>query len=364
MTDQRSAYSSLQALRGVAALLVVVFHLRIIETKYGDGTSLLPGLLRFADGGVDLFFVISGFVMATISAGRARSPSSAGMFLGRRLWRIIPLYWIYTTLVVILMAVAPGMVNTSYQAQGVWASYLLWPQAQLPLLTVGWTLIHEMYFYLVMAAAIALLDERWLPAMLLAWGALIVAAQGPLDLPAAPWIQLTTNAMTLEFIGGALLALYWRRIPMAVSRWCLPLGGLAFLAGMLWLERIAHQGADLAAGYPLLRTLVFGPASILMLLGALALEARRPEAVPRWLVRVGDSSYSLYLSHVFVVSAAGRVWQTSGMTGHAWQHAVFIIATIALAMAVARASYRALELPLINMRRQLHPRPATDTRTT
>lgn len=336
---QRPSFASVQALRAIAALLVVLFHLRIVEARYGDGAPLLPGAMRFADGGVDLFFVISGFIMATITSGAFRGPAAAARFMGRRAWRILPPYWFYTTLVVILMAVAPGVANSSYQDQGTLASYLLWPQEQLPLLTVGWTLIHEMYFYLVIAGLIAS-GRRWLltPA-LLAWAALVVLANMG-TVAAAPWYALVTNVMTLEFIAGALLGLYWRRIPAAWGTSLLGSGALGFLVALPVLHLLgAEQG-------PVLRTAVFGTASTLLVAGAVMLEDRRGFRVPAWLRAVGDSSYSLYLSHVFVLSAAGRLWHMSGLTGAWWQHAGFVACAVALSILAGLASYRWLERPL------------------
>lgn len=361
MTDRPSTFASLQVLRTIAALLVVLFHLRIVEAKLGTEALLLPGALRFADGGVDLFFVISGFVMALITSGRFRSPINAAQFLGRRLWRVVPLYWLYTTAVVVLMGLLPGMVNTSYAGQSVWASYLLWPQSQLPLLTVGWTLIHEMYFYLVIAVAIAVLGERGFPWFLLAWGLLVAGAQPGWGSIHAPWAQVALNAMTLEFIAGALLGRYWRRVPEALARLSLPLGMIGFVGAMAILDRLAGSTLALPYPYPILRTLLFGPASVLLVLGMVAWERRHPRALPRVLVLVGDSSYSLYLSHVFTLSAIGRLWQMSGPTDSPWHHALFAGTAVAASIAVGLASYFTLERPLLHRARAWLPRLAPST---
>src|SRR5690606_33561145 len=131
-----------------------------------------------------------------------------------------PLYWFYTTLVVVLMAVMPGVANSAYQDQSIVASYLLWPQAQLPLLTVGWTLIHEAFFYLLMAVAIAFARERQLPWLLLGWAGVTLLAHGMLGTGIAPWAAVATSPLSLEFIAGGLIGLYWRRLP---STFALPL---------------------------------------------------------------------------------------------------------------------------------------------
>lgn len=351
--DSRQSYGSLQALRGIAALLVVLFHLRIVEAKYGHGDAFLPTFMRFADGGVDMFFVISGFVMTTITARTARSPANAGMFLARRVWRIAPLYWVYTTVVVALMAAAPGMVNTSYGEQSILASYLLWPQHQLPLLTVGWTLVHEMYFYLVMTIAVALVAPRNMTWFYFAWGSLVIAGFCLQVGDAAPWKSLLTSPMTLEFIGGALAGIYWQRLPPFLGRPCMWLGTAAFVIGMFTFDAagVQEHGA-------VLRTLVFGSSSILVVSGAVVMERGSLLRTPRWMVAIGDSSYSLYLSHVFVISATGRLWQLTALNERWYQHACFVaLATIAC-IAVGWISYRWLERPLLALATQARAREA------
>jgi len=356
MTDHRPTYLPIQALRAVAALLVVLFHLRIVEARFGAGEPLLPGAMRFADAGVDIFFVISGFVMATVAVGRYRSAPNAGRFLARRAWRVLPPYWIYTSLVVALMLVAPGIANSSYEGQSILASYLLWPQHQLPVLTVGWTLIHEMYFYLVMASALAFLQERHMPLFLLAWAVAVLVAHAALG-PRPPWLALASNPMTLEFIAGAFVGLYWRRVPERAAGACAGIGAVALVAAMFVLDEI---GAGVLP--PSLRTLVFGPAAALVVLGLVVARRRREGAMGRWLTLLGDSSYSLYLSHVFVVSAAGRLWQMSGFNQSAWQHLVFIVLTVIACAAAGLLSWRWMERPLLALpalRRWQVTRPGT-----
>ncbi len=342
-------FHSIQALRAIASLLVVLFHLQIVEGKYSSGTLLLPGFIRHADSGVDLFFVLSGFVMTTIAAGSYGSPRQAGHFLLRRGWRVLPLYWIYTTAVVMLMLVAPGMANNAYREQSVLASYLLWPQPQLPLLTVGWTLIHEMFFYLVMAGIIAFARETWLPRLLLAWAVLTLAAHAMLP-PVAPWQSVLSSPLTLEFIAGALVGLYWKRLPAALALPVACIGALSLLGAMLLFAQ--QQGTAPSA---LLRLLGFGLPSALLTLGLVRWERVRAPRLPRLLLRIGDSSYSLYLSHVFVISAAGRLWRASGWNHGPGQSAAFLLLTVLACIGVGWLSWRLLEEPLQRLRPGARP---------
>lgn len=345
---QRPSLASVQALRGIAAVLVVLFHLRIVEERYGGGATLLPDAMRFADGGVDLFFVISGFIMATITAGTFDGTGAARRFLARRAWRILPLYWFYTTIVVALMVIAPGLANSSYQDQSIVLSYLLWPQPVLPVLTVGWTLIHEMYFYLVIAALLALGRPRLLMPALLVWTLLVVVAH-LVPSPGTAWYALISSPMTLEFVGGAVLGLHWRRIPRSMGALLLCSGATVFAMALPVLHMAgAEQG-------PVLRTMVFGTSSVLVLAGAVLLEDAGRFTVPASLKAIGDSSYSLYLSHVFVVSAVGRLWHMSGLTTAWWHHATFLACAVGLSILVGLASFHLLERPLLRAGQHLLP---------
>lgn len=349
----RPCFASVQVLRGLAALLVVAFHLQIIEGKYGHGVAVLPRFTRFADAGVDLFFVISGFVMATIAVGSYDSIASAKRFLVRRVWRIMPPYWFYTTLVVVLMAVSPGIANSSYQNQSILASYMLWPQAQLPVLTVGWTLIHEMYFYLMMAAMIALCREKFVPGILLAWAGLVLSAQLA-PYPDVPWMAVVSNAMTLEFIAGALVGIYWRQLPGFLARPCFAFGALAFVLMMPTLESAGVQAVG-----PGMRTLLFGTSATLVVLGAVLSEKHGRLRTPDWLSAIGDSSYSLYLSHVFVISAMGRAWSISGLNQSWWQHTLFLLVAAGTCVLVAVLAHALLERPLLRLGRRMSGRGKT-----
>lgn len=340
--ETRPILLSIQMLRAVAALLVVIFHLRIVEGKFGAGEMLLPGWLKLGYSGVDLFFVISGFVMVTIAKGRYGSVREAANFLGKRAWRVLPPYWLYTTVVVVLMTLVPHMVNTSYQNQSLLASYFLWPQSTLPLLTVGWTLVYEAYFYLVMAVAIAFLPERCLPAFLSVWAAIVLVGWSVFD-KTSPVMYTMFSPMTGEFIAGAFVALYWRQIPAALGAPLLLAGTGSFLGAMLVLD---HLEWLLDGG--MYRVPIFGVASALIVAGAVVWEASRKPTIPAWVLAIGDSSYSLYLTHVFVISAMGRLWQLTSFNTGPWQHASFVAVTVMACVVVGLTSYRWFERPLLN----------------
>jgi len=313
--SQSQRLDSLQALRGIAALAVVVFHLRGVELKYLDGPSVLDSIGRYADAGVDLFFVLSGFVMTTICAGRYTRKGEGWLFLTKRAWRVLPLYWLFTTIVVVLMATVPSIVNTSYAEQSTLASYFLIPHSQLPLLTVGWTLVHEAYFYLVFAAVLAVVPERLVSATLLVWAGLVAAAGWVTWVSVTPAQHVVTSPLTYEFISGALLGIYRRRIPAPLA---LPL--LLAGAGIALAAAVLLPAAGPATMDAWLRVALFGTSGLFLVAGAVTWETQGHLRLPAFIMRMGDYSYSLYLSHIFVISAFGRLWAevlpTSGWAGH------------------------------------------------
>jgi peptidoglycan/LPS O-acetylase OafA/YrhL len=99
ISHHMNKFLSIQALRGIAALGVVAFHSLSIEQKYSNGDSLLPDFFRLGQSGVDLFFVISGFVMVTVTKERFKINGESMRFLWGRLSRIYPTYWFYFLLV-------------------------------------------------------------------------------------------------------------------------------------------------------------------------------------------------------------------------------------------------------------------------
>lgn len=293
---------TLQAARGVAANLVVLSHLFIVEDKYTHG-SVLPSFSFYGVAGVDLFFVLSGFIMVAV-AGRGVGPWE---FLWRRAARIYPTYWLVTLVVLAVTILAPQIVNSSItEPISIWRSFLLLPARTPPLLAVGWTLVHEIYFYLVFALFLALR----IPVLfgLVAWGLVLltVTVIMPNEIAASPVLSLLTSPLTAEFMMGAIVGLLWvrRRTPRATIVGVIGVASFAFslvyLAPAISLATNAYLNAW--------RALIFGIPSALVLYALAAAEHRTKSVVSqKWLVTTGDWSYATYLVHVLVISAIGRV---------------------------------------------------------
>ncbi|MGH8040387.1 MAG: acyltransferase family protein [Stenotrophomonas sp.] len=341
--SRNTHFTSIQMLRGIAALMVVLFHLVNAEVVHGRGASLLGGsLAEYGYGGVDLFFVISGFVMTTVMAGRFGSTTGAVRFLAKRGLRILPLYWLFTTAIVLLLLVRPGAVDGTYHDKSILASYLLLPQPTLPLLQVGWTLIYEAFFYLMMALAIALVSERRVLAFFAAWTVALLAMQLiPGDSPV--WL-IVSSPMGWEFIFGALIGMYWRRLPARLAAGFAITGGIGFAAGAVLLQMQYVQGGDAA----LTRTIAFGLPSALLLTGLVRWERADRSFSRSVFLLVGDASYSIYLSHLFVLSIGARLWSASGWNESVWQHCAFILGMMIACVVGGLICHRWIEKPLLN----------------
>lgn len=360
---QRTKLDSLQLLRAAAALLVLLYHL-VTVSAFGwitpGGTPSLPlgyfATIGFA--GVDLFFVISGVVMVLTCDDRFGQPGASAEFLVRRALRVYPLYWLATAAVLAICWFAPSLAaREKFDAAGIAKSLALWPQATFPVVAVGWTLVCEMYFYVVFAVML-LLPRRFLPLLLACWAVATIAFAAAWDLAHLPLtghdrllIPPPASPLALEFIAGCAIGYAARRIRLRGSTVALPCGLvlLFIVGGIVGLT----SPAEAQFGAP--RLLIFGVAAATIVYGLVARDLASSIHAPRWLVFWGDASYSTYLTHVYVLAAVAAAisrWNLSPPTSR-W--AATAIALTACA-AVAALCHLAIERPLLRL--FSHARPA------
>ena len=287
-------FLTIQGLRAVAALLVVLLH--AFETWGERVDPAAPGV-NWENGaaGVDIFFIISGFVMV-ISSRRLVDQAGAWLiFLRHRIVRIVPLYWLLTTVKILAVVVLGSVVlRTSLDLNFVARSYLFLPVTDSaghfrPVLPVGWTLTYEFLFYLLFAVALAMRVDT-LRVVVPGLGLIAVAALARTD--AWPAWTILFDTLVAEFVFGVALAkwtLKGFRLPPAIA------GGLvlAGFASILILPMISENT----------RVLTWGIPAFAIVAGAVSLEPLVAHTLPRWILALGDASYSIYLSHGFVVPA-------------------------------------------------------------
>ncbi len=324
-------------MRGLAAVMVLVLHATEVATeRFGSQhQNWWAGA-----AGVDIFFVISGYVMSLSSGRLIGRHGGATEFLKRRLERIVPIYWIATTLKVALLLLVPALGLRGLG--GSWhvvASYLFLPSwntlhAALPVVPVGWTLNFEMLYYALFALALALK----VPPLRLLAPLLIALALVPLAVRARVYAPLTwCDPILLEFLLGMMLERAWRR-------------GWKLRPGMAWL--VLCVAMSLLVLLPrqdgsLLRPLLWGLPAVAMLAAALSLEDSVGQRVPRWVLLIGDASYSIYLTHGFVLPVVARLLEALPWAG-ARQVFPVLAVSLALCLGVGWIFYRWVELPLIH----------------
>ena len=340
-TEHPTHFANIQALRAVAVLLVLVLHTYAVEGKYFTKHAV-PEILGIYGGcGVDLFFVISGFVMTTITRGQFGSGKMALIFLQRRLLRIYPIYWFYSLIVLIVMLVMPQWVNSSQENKiDALSSLLLLPTDALPLLIQGWTLTYEMFFYVVFAGLIAWLPERLFPVVLIAWSGLLCAFAYFLTWAdyASPVLDVISDPLVLEFIAGCFCALWWRRIHVRQAVMCI-------VVGILFLVVVSLAGGQIGLDTVIQwRTLTFGFPAFLFVIAAASLEGHCRFTAPRLFCLLGDASYSIYLSHVLSISAVGRLYQRFAPT--ALPSVCGTLLCIFIALVAGYVSYKLIEQPV------------------
>ncbi len=342
--------NNLQALRGMAAYMVLLAHLDDVERKYGQG-RLLGEWADLGIWGVDLFFVLSGFVMVMITANTPGSARAAGRFLWSRVSRIYPLWWLCLSALVPIWLFKPEYVYGGVQNEiNFLKDYLLIPKTESPLLQTGWTLLHEMYFYVVFAVLLLLpMDGRRRLMGIGLWG-LIVLSAGLLLSPVkggSPMLALATHPMTLEFVAGAFCAFLWKASRGAFGLTALVAGALMLLPCLyIYKYGLVYSVTGGTVSGDWIRVILFLPSAALITYGAASVELRRgwrASGLPVWL---GDWSYSLYLTHMLAVNAFGIVWGKVAVPGLVDN--VFGLAGVTLGCTlVAALCYRFFELPLL-----------------
>lgn len=291
---------NIQVLRAVAASLVVLFH---VQRSAGDLSGIRYDL-DFAAWGVDVFFVISGFIMFHTTMGFRRS---AREFITDRAVRVVPLYWI-ATLALYSLYLIGFRPNGLHEASpfDVLSSLAFIPR-HLPhggpvLLSLGWTLIYEMMFYLLFAATFVLRSHL---RSLLVLGA-VFAALGCVRLAFAdlPYtLGYFTNTIMFEFLLGAALALMVDRLPTRPSHTAIIAAVSLIILGIAAIVDLPVH--NLAEGFGAeARWLRAGVPALALVTGAIVLD--RVGFALRWppLLLLGAASYALYLFHPFALQPA------------------------------------------------------------
>jgi exopolysaccharide production protein ExoZ len=316
--------TNIQILRALAAMAVVLYHVLANAGFYGAKVDWLNPMADWGDNGVDLFFVISGFIMIHIQRRQAKSPAG---FMIDRLARVAPLYYLVTIGLFLIGHLAPSLFHSTpapYQnlAWSLLFVHQIMDSGHMPLLYVGWTLEYEMYFYAAFALSL-LVGPKSLRLALLIVAILALTEWGG------------GNRIAIEFLFGVGIGLLVERFhsPAIVGSLAMVLGG-----GLILLAVPYPAEADSIWSSRLLR---FGLPSALLVFGALTVRQTRSNL----LTAIGDASYSIYLVQVISVSAFYKVVAATGLNVRV-QHDLLACMCFVCTVAAGMFLYRWVEMPL------------------
>ncbi len=286
--------------RGIAAILVAVFHANVFYTEKYYG-AVFSEILNFAYARVEFFFVLSGFIMFYIHDRQIGVPGKFKNFLIKRVTRIYPIYWavcipFFAALWLVQDAANPVVWHD------IWTSLLLFPTDHYPLLVPAWTLRIEMLFYLFFA--LLLLSKRLGYGLFALWigGSLYAALTGPVSFP----LNYLFSSYNVLFVVGMASAYIVKRHLVPRPRLLTALGFTSFVAIGL-LDTFVFHGA----GHDL-RILALGVSVFFIICGLCGLEQQGIRS-PKTLEFIGNASYSIFLVHGPTMAILGNVLSKTGL---------------------------------------------------
>lgn len=314
-------FKSIQLLRFIAALYVVLFH---ISSPWNHAADLFTNLFNRGYGAIDLFFVISGFVVLQSGDTSNTGPLAGGAFLQRRFIRLYPIYWVF-----LLLFLAAGLVQI--KTTTIWGfcrSFFLLP-GHKGIIGTSWTLQYELYFYILIALFVLNRRFKWLLVVLFAlslvsMAGVVIASAFDRHFPVYGFI----NEYVANFFLGCIVYIIYNRISAAIATGLLVAGVLLFFL----MPITTHLRHFISFGIP----------AAMLLAGLTALENHQKIKINRWFVLLGNVSYCLYLIHVPII------WFVWKQIGSYYQNNRFLLllevtATVVLAVLL----YQYFEAPLL-----------------
>ncbi|WP_313081992.1 acyltransferase [Atlantibacter sp.] len=347
-----SELRGLQALRGLAALSVMLFHFRWNLNDVYPGVG--DRLFGWGATGVDLFFLISGFVI-TLTMQRIPTGMSGTLhFLQRRILRIFPAYYIIL-LLTFLLSGAMSIFHYPDKLANLISAMLFQPlySDHAPFYVddggmygIRWTLNYELYFYLIIGLSI-FTPGRWVAITLYFLLTLfllpVMSGYGftlsPQGYPfASPWLGLITNPMIFLFLEGMILGLLYPLLKKMPAK----LMAAAFIGSVI-LAIVMFKNNQLTGHGVTSSGLIYA----LMLLCIIGAEKAIGKYVPRSLVWLGNISFSLYLIHTLMNTGIGKRFESIGIESGVTRFALSVV----LSLALAWLSWRYVEQPFYAKRK-------------
>lgn len=294
-SPDRQRLLGLEAGRGLAALLVLLFHVsRIIAQPRFYGELPWDGVFEKFDAGVDFFFVLSGFIIAWVHWSDIGVPNRLSHYAVRRFLRIYPPYWAVLFPLSFAYFLFPSAgLPSQHDTANFFASFFLFPYPEQPVVGVAWTLVREVIFYFLFGLLIVFGRRMFL--VLAGWSIGIVGANiafGELTYP----LSIFLDAHNIEFIMGMGAAFWARYLPVTFPRLLTIAGAGLFLSQLVIVDPLLD--------HPLISCGGFGFTAMLALVGIVKWEKSGKLTVALPLRFLGAASYSIYLTHGIAISIA------------------------------------------------------------
>jgi peptidoglycan/LPS O-acetylase OafA/YrhL len=347
--------SSIEAGRGVAALCVVLMHAaNLMAPSQFSGHVGMWGVFDFGYVGVDFFFVLSGFIITYVHYKEIGNIKSIPKYLWRRFSRIYPIYWTMLLIAIIEVTLgrfisgkAIGFDLNIYDIPG--TILLLHSEGEPKYIGVAWTLQYEVMFYLVFC--VLLVNARLGGVIFIAWGLYLVSHVFNMVGDGLPFGL--SNAHCLEFLFGVAIGVAARRFSLKMSPIVLIASLTMLIVGIIF-EVYGPYGRHAPIG-----RLVLGVCSAAILVTLVGLERVSPINTPKWLVRMGATSYSIYLGHIIFIELIYVFFSKAGIYHHSPEWIIYISA-VTTALCGTMLIGLSIELPIVIKLKNLWSKQPTD----
>jgi len=326
-------FKNIQMLRAVAAAMVFFYHADAHYQVLGGRFLLFSQFASIGYSGVDIFFVISGFVVAHTTLNQARTFSNAWIFARRRLLRIYLGYWPFFAITLALSYIYSPSALPELDLLG--SFFLTTIDARRMVVFVTWSLTFELLFYAIVSATFGLPVRVVKPLVHICGIGIALLLILTFSTPHTPVLMFLS--FFLEFLAGAMVHLHRERLKRGL--WIGPLLLVVFVAFTV--------GANLHATNDSVRIFTFGVGALALVMLALVLEQSRTLTANKIWIALGDSSYTLYLVHPSLLT----VFYYWGIRDFLAGHSEFVRETgfllyLGLGIWISQALYVRLERPL------------------
>lgn len=349
--SQHAKLESIQVIRGIAAILVLLFHASYL-VQYRLGYNLTP-YFWFGYSGVDIFFVLSGFIIFYTTSNH----TTRSTFFLRRLLRIYPMYWMAIFLVLVIAyssqalhlgsdsSISNAVTDASFFSK--LGTFLLIPKSS-DIIKISWTLSYEMAFYSLFAIFFFYSKNLFI-AILMLWAtlSLVTAFYFKMDYaqPDNPMIAMI-NPIMIEFIFGcgiAILCLKYKNIfSNRKLTWLffllMSIGIISYISSVML---VTHEFTKLASTNQYSRFIIYGMPAAIIIFSSIYL----PISYFKWLTFLGDASYSIYLFHYPIMGVMAKLMIALGMTS---TNLIGFMAITLVTTTICCLLYLLIEKPLLN----------------